>query len=561
MSNSSEFHPLGNAELADDSLSGTADIDPRLTRTNYFDGRLLKASDLIRDQVYLDQRVREIGQVFGAGIHAGLSVRFLTEPVDQLIVGPGVGITARGRVLALRESLEIEIDRARIGELNNGAPFHFNRGLYAVVLSYVEEGKRIAEVFPQDLGAERLFNFDVTAEGVQIGLVQLPQALPQQDSLLVRSQLATEDYTGLDLSGVVPEDGIPLGVLAIRNDRPQWLDAELLRGPLRSVEQLGDREADLARRYEALYLDVIAERRDASENGDFPATRYFRSLPPVGSLPKDSVDPPVGRQSFFPENYSVFVAPVRVSDVALLREESLKLPALDLGNQPADVVVLAPLSNLNYGRYARRLEVEFDPLRHRLPFIHPLRLRLHRQRIDTDQAAWRDIWDLVDERQLLYVRRPVRAAETAISGIVLAQGTVPPAVPGPGPDLPGVDEPRLLDERAALLRHIGFDALAEQRPPTNAGGRNSVTSLIDQHDDDPAIVLGTLRVLLKIDRRYDGVIWQTIRRLVSQDTLAEFDDLLTTAGVVELPSSLIVDNRVALGITAALSDRWVAIDA
>ena len=107
MSNSSGFHPLGNAELADDTLSGTADIDPRLTRTNYFDGRLLKASDLIRDQVYLDQRIREIGQAFGVGVHTGLGLRFLTQPVDQLVVEPGVGLTARGRVLALRETLEI----------------------------------------------------------------------------------------------------------------------------------------------------------------------------------------------------------------------------------------------------------------------------------------------------------------------------------------------------------------------------------------------------------------------------------------------------------------------
>ena len=77
------FHPLGDAELAEETLSGTADIDPRLTRSQYFDGRLLTARDLTRDQIYLDQRVREIGQALGYGVESGLALTFETDPVDR----------------------------------------------------------------------------------------------------------------------------------------------------------------------------------------------------------------------------------------------------------------------------------------------------------------------------------------------------------------------------------------------------------------------------------------------------------------------------------------------
>ena len=63
-------------------------IDPRLRRTHYFDGQLLKASDLTRDQIYLDERLLELGQAFGSGIVRGLA---LSRPSSQVLrIAPGI---------------------------------------------------------------------------------------------------------------------------------------------------------------------------------------------------------------------------------------------------------------------------------------------------------------------------------------------------------------------------------------------------------------------------------------------------------------------------------------
>ena len=75
---STEFQPIGNPLVSERGLERIADIDPRLTRTNYFDGRLLTAEDLTRDQIYLDQRLREVGQTMGHGVMQGLELGFDT---------------------------------------------------------------------------------------------------------------------------------------------------------------------------------------------------------------------------------------------------------------------------------------------------------------------------------------------------------------------------------------------------------------------------------------------------------------------------------------------------
>jgi hypothetical protein len=55
------FQPFAPGTTGSDG-NRLGSIDPRLSRTNYFDGQLLKASDLTRDQIYLDERLLELGQ-------------------------------------------------------------------------------------------------------------------------------------------------------------------------------------------------------------------------------------------------------------------------------------------------------------------------------------------------------------------------------------------------------------------------------------------------------------------------------------------------------------------
>ncbi|HWK54092.1 MAG TPA: hypothetical protein VNR18_06970 [Hyphomicrobiales bacterium] len=558
------FLPLGSQLATRKGLEKIADIDPRLTRTHYFDGRLLTAEDLTRDQNYLDRRLREVGLVLGYGVIRGLEVK-LDDFSSVLTVTPGTAVSAAGRVLELTRELRLDLgDRALLSELNDGRNQRLDRGLYAIVVRYAEIGTDLAEVFPTDLGEGRGFQYDVISEAVQFGLVHLPQPLAQQNPLHIRANLAKEFMGDGSAGGAVPEDAVALGVLAIQNDRAQWLDRDLLRQPLRANPDQDDVQTDLARHYEALFGDVMAYRASGSLGGDFAATEYFRVLPPVGSLPKGAIDPVSGRQGYFPESFHVWVAPVRKAELALIRQESMVLPVIDLGrDEPLDVIVLAPLSNADYGRFAAQLERPYDPQSGRLAKQDPLRLRLYPKRpvheLDTDAAAWQNIWDAVGESQLLYVRRPLRAAETGISSIVLAQGFALPD----GEDLPTpADGDNLLqDEDSVFLNRIGIAQLAAQRPAPNETGQEAQQTLQSEFGADALVVQRCLDCLLRIERVYDSVVWQTLLVLARGERLSDFLAALTQAQETQGTADAVSEIGAGLGLDVELIAAWAALAA
>ena len=218
------FTPLGTQFKTLIGLERVTDVDPRLTRSYYFDSRLLTAEDLNRDQIYLDGRLREVGQALGYGILRGLETS-LSNVDGTITVNPGIGITRDGRVLELTRELSIDLgDRATLSELNKGSFRRIDRSLYVVVVRYTENGTDVAEAFPNDLGGQRNFQYDVISEGVQLSLVRLLQPLGNQNTISLRANLLREwlgDNTG---GGAVPEDGVALGVLAFSNDKPQgWI--------------------------------------------------------------------------------------------------------------------------------------------------------------------------------------------------------------------------------------------------------------------------------------------------------------------------------------------------
>ena len=102
------FQPLGDPMAAGESLESIADIDPRMTRTHYFDGRLLTAEDLERDQVYLDQRLREVGKVLGHGIISGLRLSY--DPFSSLLtLEPGL-TWEPGKMMLHEENVVVRAD-------------------------------------------------------------------------------------------------------------------------------------------------------------------------------------------------------------------------------------------------------------------------------------------------------------------------------------------------------------------------------------------------------------------------------------------------------------------
>lgn len=564
------FQPLGDPMAAGESLESIADIDPRMTRTHYFDGRLLTAEDLERDQVYLDQRLREVGKVLGQGIIHGLDLSY--DPFSGLLtLEPGQAMTSLGRVLHLGSQLLVSLsDRALISQLNHSKYRKFNRALYAVVLRYVEVATDIAEVFPTDLASKRGSDYALVTESVQLGLVPLPLPLPQQNPLHIRANLMRE-LLGNDLaSSLIPEDSVALGIIAIQNDTPQWLDTELLRQPLRLEQNPGDQQQDLSRQYEALMQDIFSSRISGGLDNGFSARDYFSLLPPVGTAPKDAIDAVAGVQTYFPEHFNVHIAPIRQSDVDLIRAESLPLPNIDLNRKEAvDIVILAPLNNQDYGLYAQQLERAYDPVKRRLPQLDLLRLKLYPVQpvhtLDTDANVWQAIWDTLGDGQLLYVRRPVRAAETAVSGIVLALGS---NLPQPEPDTPDdTTDPTptpsdpgsvIEDEDSVFLRFLNFERLAEIRPPQDNDGQAALEQLTRDTRDNANVVRQGNEFLLLVERQFDPVIWPTLQQLIEREALPAMLERLRELETLRPAASgrLVLETGAELGLDDALLRRW-----
>ena len=566
------FKPMGNPVIQKQGqkqeLERVADVDPRLTRSHYFDSRLLTAEDLNRDQIYVDGRLRELGQALGYGVVRGLELS-LDIATGKISVKPGLAVSRAGRVLEVTRELTLDIaDRADISELNNGRFRRIDRALYAVVVKYSEQGTDIAEVFPTDLGENRRFSFDVMTEGVQFSLVRLPQAFGQQNEVVMRANLLREWLNDATGSGAVPEDGVGLGVLAIANDRPLWLDADLLRQPLRAITRPGDVQADLSRRYDNLLREVQEQRASSSLTNDFAATDYFRLLPPVGALPAESVNPVTGRQGYFPEHFNVWIAPVRLSDVEQVRAESMTLPVIDLASrEPVDIVVMVPMGNSDYGQAAQRLERPLSGGGSPLPAQNLLSLKLFPvvkpHELDTDRDAWLAIWDKLNasSHKLFYIRRPLRAAETRLSGIVLARGVpLPPAPPAALPT--PADNGLYLDESQTLLRDINLALLQTLRPATGDEATSAAQKILDNFGTDAPITKIILQLLVRIERHYDAILWQTIVELMSSSdsvggNLKPLLDLLLEAGNQDKPTgTVIAAAKDDLKLSDALAEQW-----
>ncbi|MEJ2043811.1 MAG: hypothetical protein P8X74_09575 [Reinekea sp.] len=437
----SPFHPAQPEQIQPEQPA-ISSIDAKLSRTNYYDGRLLKASDLIRDQLYLDERLREVGRVLGQGIVRGLLLSLSSK--GELSVSPGLAVAPSGRVLELENtSFKLNLlDSAAIAALNQGYR-RLERGLYAVVLQYAEEGRGSAEVYPRDLQQERGFHFNAFAEGVELVLTPLHTRLPYgrqheyhrlNNSVMSRSALVREmilPHRGQPLG--ISEEGVALGLIAVENGQPVWLDHGLVRRPHRQPLASNALQTDLFHHYEELLSDVLTLRQQSTRGSAFKAQHYFDVLPPFGSIPKDCVDPINGYQHYFPEGFEVSISPVRNDDLEALVQQSLPLSIIDLKkDQDVDIMILVPMSDVQFAFRARQLQhvthssgddgetTEFVQPAH----LDDYQLAAYGQSVvhkeNTDSAVWQDIWAEADE--VYYLRRPTRVAETQVSAVVLAKG-------------------------------------------------------------------------------------------------------------------------------------------
>lgn len=78
-----------------------------LTRNHWFDGKFLRADDLARDQDYHREALRLANRAGGFGVVDGLEIGLAGA---ELLLQPGLGITARGELLLLSGELRVAVD-------------------------------------------------------------------------------------------------------------------------------------------------------------------------------------------------------------------------------------------------------------------------------------------------------------------------------------------------------------------------------------------------------------------------------------------------------------------
>lgn len=461
MSHSIGFQPFAAPEFSQDGLRKSS-LDPFLSRSNYFDGRLLKAADLTRDQQYLDERLLQTGRVLGTGVVKGLRAEL--NAAQKITVSPGLAIAASGRVLESVNALHIDLtERAAIAVINQPPLRYFNRGLYALVLQYTEKGVGIAETYPEDIGQKIEPRINSYEEGVELALVPLRENYPTGSELSTRAALAGKFLPQLQPLPEIPDDAVALGLLAIDKNIGQWLDRTLLYRPAGIHLQSNALQQLLAAHYEELLADVLAARNWSSLQAAFSAGQFFQWLPPVGSLPKQTVDPEAALQRFFPENFKVSLLPVRQEDLPVLEAEAMLEQPISLSQDTdVEIMILAPLADADFNFYARRLETPtatpadepFALSTRLLPGLLPLTLNVRPlRRVAVDSSLpnyWRNVWDRVADGQLRYLRRPARVAENHVSTVVLARGfQLPDALPPDSSELEQLNQRLLQAEQAS----------------------------------------------------------------------------------------------------------------
>ena len=145
---------------------------------------------------------------------------------------------------------------------------------------------------------------------------------------------------------------------------------------------------------------------------------------------------------------------------------------------------------------------------------------------DNLYAVFTTVGRVGEGESLLYIRRPTRAAETAISGIVLARGTDLPAPPTTTDPTPSDGDALVQDEDSVFLNRVNLEGLAVQRPAAEGDAADALADLGTEFGTDATVVQRCLNVLLRVERRYDGVIWQTLLALARSENLAGFHQAL-----------------------------------
>jgi len=372
---SRELLDAENAELG--RSRGWLVEDPRRTRPRYEDGRFLTARDLTRDQQYFLTRQADLGQLTGGGVMAGLEVA-LIEATRRIRVGAGHGLTPAGELVAVRQTVEVDLnDLPRVQNLEATfgldtralPPLRTQSGCFVLALRPVEFTANPVALYPTSVSGERRLEDGDIIEATAITLIPFPGERMRDAALQARARLAKQVFIGEPLGGL-PAGALPIAVVGVDRGVVRWVDQDLVRreasvdGAL-SLSSLGRRSVREAyfRQYLRHLADVLRDRGAAGLDERITATDYFEALPPVGALPVASVEVREREivQWFLPSEMTVELTLLPRDELPGLVNEALALPPIDLGAGPdaleaIPMLIVAPIERSEFQRLALQLQ-------------------------------------------------------------------------------------------------------------------------------------------------------------------------------------------------------------
>jgi hypothetical protein len=509
--------------------------DRRLERPRFFDGKFLAARDLIRDQQYFLAREADLGQVSGGGVTVGLRVAF-GAAADELVVSRGHGVTPAGELTLLPNNLTVRLAdiplaeqlSARFGLSRRPQPPLRNRtGLFVLALRPVEFTANPIGAYPTSITGQRTVEDGDVIEATAVVLVPWTDDDATDALDARRGRAARAIFVESRRSGV-SANVLPLAMVGLQNNIVVWLDAGLVRRELgadfadRPGLGVGGRALRLA--HVLQYVGHLDDELRRSGGRGFPAAARFDALPPAGPMPPGMIATRDFTQNFFPAEIDAELAPIPEDELAVMVDEALGLPPIDLGVPPAllestAVLVLAPVPRAEWVAVNNRLNQTgatpatrqlLPAAANRLAARKPLQI-LQRLRlpaplpvpIDTSNPVEQEWARLAASPNLWFVRRRNLAYRDDLAGRFVRFA---------GRD--GAAEDRLRTRLDPVGLRPQFDALVERAPPNVAA---EVSALLEspRFATSPVLTAAALGELTRMGQLDRASVLATSARLTA----------------------------------------------
>jgi hypothetical protein len=375
-------------------------------RLQYFTGRALTHTALALEQRNRSGHLATLGQALSPGVVTGLEASAIASADGVVIeIAAGMGITRSGETVHINRNQQVLLDDIRVyapaslldadWDSSQGA----GAGKLGDTLAALRAAARplpealvlvlqpvVVEHFSQPDSSDPC-DYDPTDEAFEnwqwldacrlvlyawpAHLGPVPAAGKWRRNRIAH---AVFDYErGLDEGEFVPWSalGLPIALTGLNAALEfDFLDRNTVRrrggeslGNDVPISPAGDRFLWQARfeQFNEQLVDWLLDE-PGLDPADIAASAQFRQLPPVGILPRESMEPRLQKQAFFPLAYAVRALALPYEQLDLAIEESAALAPYDL-NGADQVEVLVPVPQQHYEPQllvVETLDPEFD---------------------------------------------------------------------------------------------------------------------------------------------------------------------------------------------------------